>query len=371
MIPEPLQVAYLLDPARTQMGEFRVVTGFDGFVDEMTSVVAERQSLAEYQRVDSIPQFANLVAAAAGRNSLREIVIQRADAGGCAVNMADGLATLGVHVTTFATVGEPVHAAFSKLASKASLHSWGREPGRTVAMEFADGKLMFSAVSHLAEFTPAMLEHYLEDGQFQAACEHAIAIGITDWTLYPHMTECWKFLLSRVFKHLPHRPAFFFDLVDPSSRSDADIREMLMTLPEFEKCGTVTLGLNRNEAGILARILGVDDDDAAASVMSAALLERLGVSEVVIHSQRDAALASADGSWLVDGWYSDRPAKSTGAGDRFNAGYTLGMILKMDPCERLTLALATAGAYVRSGQSPDLQHLIDFLKAWHAHLETL
>jgi hypothetical protein len=76
----------------------------------------------------------------------------RIDSGGCAVNLSDGLAELGVPVDCFATLGAPRHPVFDKLAARRHrCQSWDREYGRTLAFEFADGKLMYSAVSQLAE----------------------------------------------------------------------------------------------------------------------------------------------------------------------------------------------------------------------------
>jgi len=68
-----------------------VVTGFDGFVDEMISVVAERKTLEHFDPVPDIATFGALVSAAAGQSSLREIVIHAVHAGGCAVIWATDL----------------------------------------------------------------------------------------------------------------------------------------------------------------------------------------------------------------------------------------------------------------------------------------
>ncbi len=72
-----------------------VVVGFDGFVDEMISVVAERTSLDDFVSIPDIPTFGSLISAAAGHSSLREIVVNAVQPGGCAVNLGDGLAALG------------------------------------------------------------------------------------------------------------------------------------------------------------------------------------------------------------------------------------------------------------------------------------
>ena len=343
-----------------------VAIGFDGFVDELVSVVAERQSLTDFTAVPDIRTFGGLIARAAGHSSLREIVVNAVHPGGCAVNMGDGLAALGVPVDGFATLGQPVHPAFNdSIARFRSCLSWGREPGRTLAFEFNDGKLMFSSVSQLADFTPAHVEKMLADGLYAAACAQARVIALTDWTLYPHMTAVWRLLQERVYSRLPHRPAFFIDLVDPSSRSAKDIQAMLDTLPRFETFGPLTLGLNGNEASILSRLLNLSvagDDPQASQIQARALQTRLAISEVVIHHLKHAAVGTAGEAAFLRGPYCDQPKKSTGAGDRFNAGYCLGLLLELDARSRLACATAGAGFFVRHARSATLPELAECLQ---------
>lgn len=358
----PAALACLLRERAREFSTLPVVTGFDGFVDEMIDLVGERTSLEAYTRVETIDTFGDLVKAAAGHSSLREIVIKQTDPGGCAINMGDSLANFGVPVTTFATAGEPVHPAFSAYAEKATLHSWGAQPGRTLAFEFADGKLMFSSVQPLAEFTPAYVAGQLSKSRFGEACKQAQLIAITDWTLYPHMTACWKVIREMGFADLSHQPFFFFDLVDPASRSKNDIRDMLKELSAFSSCGRVTLGLNQNEANILSRCIGIDQQTVSEpTAQAAALREAIGIQEVVIHAHKFAVLATGQETARAEGPYCPQPKKSTGAGDRFNAGYALGLLLGLDATDRLLLGNATSGLYVRLGVSPTLDQLVDFL----------
>ncbi len=346
----------------------RAVTGFDGFVDEMITLVEERRDLESYRRVEDIPRFANLVRAAAGHSSLREIVVTDTHPGGCAVNMGDGLAEFGVGVDTFATLGEPVHPAFAEYGLKATLHSWGREPGRTLAFEFSDGKLMFSAVTQLAEFEPDRVRRYLKDGTFAAACRAAPLIALTDWTLYPHMTAVWELLQAEVLPQLEHQPWLLVDLVDPSSRSEADIRAMVAALPGFTAHARVVLGLNQNEANVLSRLLKIaevtDGVPDATAAQAAELRNMLKLGQVVVHAHRYAVCAKADGVEAIDGPYCPNPKKSTGAGDRFNAGYALGLMLELEPADCLLAAVASSGFFVREARSATLEELADFLEGW-------
>lgn len=344
-----------------------VVVGFDGFVDEMISVVAERTSLDNFSPVPDIATFGGLIAAAAGHSSLREIVVNAVHPGGCAVNLGDGLAALGVPVDCFATLGQPVHPAFHEPTSRfRRAISWGREPGRTFAFEFADGKLMFSSVRQLAEFTPEDIFRRLEDGTYQASCKEAAIIALTDWTLYPHMTAVWRMLHHSVYAKLKHRPHFFIDLVDPSSRSAADIFAMAETLPSLETCGPVTLGLNGNEANILARLLGLNpaEDAEESLLLASALRENTGLSTVVIHKLKFAVSSGPEGTFSTMGPYCERPLKSTGAGDRFNAGFCLGLLAGAPPEDCLILASAASGFFVRNARSANREELAQFLREW-------
>jgi sugar/nucleoside kinase (ribokinase family) len=349
----------------------RVVTGFDGFVDEMISVVGERRSLDAFTPVPDIATFGGLISSAAGHSSLREIVVTDVHPGGCAVNLADGLASLGVQVDCFATLGEPVHSAFREIEKKChGFHSWGREPGRTLAFEFADGKLMFSAVRQLAEFTPEKVREFLADGTYEAACGKAQVIALTDWTLYPHMTGVWRLLQREVFSKLGNRPEFLIDLVDPSSRSASDVVEMAGILCEFEQSGSLTLGLNGNEANILCRLHGISHPSPEATpeetlAQAGALRKRLGISRVIIHRLRYAVSSDANEEIVQSGPHCPNPKKSTGAGDRFNAGVCLGLALGCRSADCLVLGCATAGFFVRQARSAKPRELADFLRAWN------
>jgi sugar/nucleoside kinase (ribokinase family) len=365
--PQPLEaLADLM--AASDPAACRIVTGFDGFVDEMITPVEERRSLDDFTAVPDIGTFGDMIRASAGHSSLREIEVHAVHPGGCAVNLADGIASLGAEVDCFATLGEPMHPAFAEITKKFhSCHSWGREPGRTLAFEFNDGKLMFSAVKQLAEFTPDSVRMHLASGEFHQACAAAKVIALTDWTLYPHMTDVWRMLQSEVFGNLKHRPNFFIDLVDPSSRCSSDIRGMAAMLHGFEDAGPLTLGLNGNEANILCRLHGLPESNAEADPQevlqqAVALRDALGISRVIVHRLALAVCATSAGQFVQTVPYCPNPKKSTGAGDRFNAGCCLGLALGLGDEDMLALGCATAGYFVRNARSATHAELVDFIR---------
>lgn len=347
-----------------------VVSGFDGFVDQLIQVVEERKDLNTFDAVPTIARFADLMQQAAGRSSLREIVVNSTDAGGCAVNLGDGLVHLGVPLDYYGTVGIPRHPAFDEFAGKCrSMTSWGREPGMTLALEFNDGKYMLSSVTQLAEFTPDLLDEFLADGSFLEACQRADMITITNWTLYPHMTECWAKIQREVIRKLEHNPWIFIDLVDPRSRTKEDIAAMMDVLPGFENGGRCILGGNLNEANVLSEILGlltVEEEGPEVAEQMARLRDTMGLSEVAIHCVVCAGVSSDDGTIWVDGPYTPSPVKSTGAGDRYNSGYCLGRALDLSAEERCLLGTACSGFFVRNARSGSVDEIAHLLDSWAA-----
>ena len=304
------ELARLLKDSRHRIATFSVVAGFDGFVDEMISVVAERRGVEQWIALGSMAELGKIVSAAAGHNSLREIVVRSQDAGGCAVNLSDGLTALGVQLDYFGTLGQPRHPSFDAFALTCrSCTPWSKAYGRTLAFEFQDGKFMFSAVAQLSEFDAALVRSELARGDYQRACASASLIAITNWTLYPHMTACWRLLAAEVFAKLAPRRRLFLDLVDPSSRAEGDVRDMLVAMGEFQRVCDVTLGINVNEAGVLSRILNLlmlEPSPDGLTRCAEALRVTLGIDQVVIHSARINAVASAAGPRSRD-WPPKRP----------------------------------------------------------------
>ena len=90
--------------------------------------------------------------------------------------------------------------------------------------------------------------------------------------------------------------------------------------------------------------------------------EKLEISCVVIHPVDSAACATKEGTWWVAGPYDENPKITTGAGDHFNAGFSLARLGGLSPTACLTFATATSGFYVRTAQSPSIGQIENFLR---------
>lgn len=345
-----------------------ITIGFDGFIDQKIKVVDERMDREHFSEVKSMEEFGRLILASSNRGSLREIVVESVEIGGCAVNLGDGFSALGGKVNFFGSIGSPMNPAFQKFSEQCTTCSpLSCEPGLTLAFEFIDGKYMLSSVSHLSAVSRELLAKELGKSGYLEACRASSLIAYTDWSLYPNMTDCWSFIQQEFLAKLETHPYIYIDLVDPRSRSRKDIGEMIEVLKNFESYGKTVFGGNLNEANALAELLDLpacETEGEAVAELSAKLRKRLGISMVTIHCIHGAAFADIHTQVWADGPYSPAPVKSTGAGDRYNAGFCAGLISGLSLHDSLLLGSAASGFFVRNGFSGSLDQILELIDQW-------
>ena len=81
-----------------------------------------------------------------------------------------------------------------------------------------------------------------------------------------------------------------------------------------------------------------------------------------IHTSRLALTVNKSVSYAPT--YQIKPLRTTGAGDTWNGGNILGILLGLAPEQRLLLANAVAGAFIESPSAsrPDVDTLISFVE---------
>src|SRR5882762_1315521 len=122
----------LIEPA----SRLHAFVGLDGFVDEIIHVVNKRDDAERYHRLPTIEALAERIAAAAGKSTNMEMVIQHTKLGGNGPIMANALARLGIKVTYVGALGYPImDSVFNEFAMRAEVHSVA-DAGRTNALEF-------------------------------------------------------------------------------------------------------------------------------------------------------------------------------------------------------------------------------------------
>lgn len=345
-----------------------VVAGFDGFIDRIVTPVSLRFGSGErFAPIGTMVEFGNRVAEAAGKSTNIELYQRMEKLGGNGPIMANALLTSGVCVKYVGALGanepHPALADFAKRSSAVTLC----DPGYTTAIEFTDGKLMLGMMAGFDELSYRQISKRLggESGIVELL-SRADLVALLNWTMLPHMTAIFQSLEEYVLPLLPAARGrrFFFDLADPEKRSDTELREALHCIGRFTPFGQVTLGLNLKEAEHVARLLGLahsGETPDSLKTLAHSLRERLEIGTVVVHPRKSAACATENGSFWMPGPYCEVPLVSTGAGDHFNAGFSLGQLLGLSPEACLATGVGTSGYYVRTGKSPNLDELETFL----------
>ena len=362
------QCAQRLLAGATTAGRLTAFAGLDGFVDEILHVVDKRDSENSFQRLATISQLAERVAAAAGKSTNIEIVNRVTKLGGNGPIMANALASFGLKVTYLGTLGWPhLHPVFADFAKRADVHSIA-EPGHTDALEFDDGKVMIGKISSLNEVNWPNVQSRFGRDRFAAQLAGADLVGFVNWTMLTHMNEIWEAALREICPALKgKRRVMFFDLADPEKRKPDDIRRALKTITDFEKYFDVILGLNEKEAYEIGEVLGLQPagkSPDALSGLALAINRLVPVNTLVIHPVSYALAAGNGAVSVVPGPFTPKPLITTGAGDHFNSGFCLGKLLGLDNGQSVLTGVATSGHYVRTAQSPGIADLVKMLRHW-------
>ena len=365
----PTQTLAELKSAQSRPNEKRALVGLDGFVDTIVTPVGLRRGQGEdFDPITTITEFGERILGAAGKSANLEFYPQMDKLGGNGPIMANALMSHGVALTYIGALGSPnVHPVFQLFAERAQVVSV-TEAAHTTAVEFDDGKLMLGQMKSLDDVTfKTLVDQIGIDGLVRHFSE-ADLVALVNWTMIPNMTEIFRELVAQVFPLLPEGGRrFFCDLADPEKRARTDLLEVLQVIGTFGKFGRVTLGLNLKEAQQVYLALGfyaIGESPDDLRKMASDIREKLQLDTVVVHPKESAACADPTGTHWVPGPYVTKPKITTGAGDHFNAGFSLGQMLGLSPTGCLTTGVTTSGHYVRTAQSPTLADLETFLANW-------
>lgn len=346
----------------------KAVLGFDGFVDQILHVVKTRTDANNYIRMNTLKEFGEFICNAAGLSANVEFIPIKNKLGGNGPIMSNALSTYNLNVTYIGAVGEnSINPVFNEMSEKSTVLNISN-PGLTDAVEFLDGKLMIGKRECLKDINWIRIKEKIGLESLTSIFDEANLVGLENWTMIPYMSEIWDGLINEVLPNLKSKTNkyIFFDLADPENRLKEDIIEALSTIKKFSSKFKVILGLNEKEAYEIGTVLNICKHNPKLSldILIKSIAEKIGIYCLVVHPVKEAYALCNNTLYHTLGPYEPNPKLTTGAGDNFNAGFCFGQVLGLSAQLSLVLGTATSGYYVRNAQSPNVENLVSFLKAW-------
>ncbi|AIO18492.1 hypothetical protein KQ51_00612 [Candidatus Izimaplasma bacterium HR1] len=353
--------------------ELKIIVGFDGFVDEIIHVVDKRIDSENFKRIDTIEALGNRIVKASGLSTNIELVPTIKKIGGNGPIMCNALAKHDPDLTYMGALGSPsIDDVFKVMEDKVKLYSFATN-GHTDALEFDDGKLMLGKMQSLNDVTYENLLEAVGKEEFINLLKNTNLFANVNWSMLPNLTDLWEKMAKDILPILPqkdNKPYFFVDLADPEKREDEEIKKALGILRKYSEKFFVVLGLNKKEAYDVANVLDLFEDASLKNMqvpledLNIELQKFLGIDCVVIHPVDRSCCVVNGEFYMEEGPYISKPKLSTGAGDNFNAGFMLGLLLGLKPDQALLTGMSTSGFYVRNAKSPRFEELYTFMKEW-------
>ena len=337
-----------------------VLLGIDGYVDEVWELVESRNQDNSITMCTQMGQFANRILAAAGGGMSVEILRKRRTYGGFTANTGNAVAKLGVDTTMLCQYGKDVlDPAFEPFTKNCEVISIGA-PALTQIFEFNDGKVMLPYIEPIAGFDWAFLVNALGLGRIKALLAKPAVVAVGYWSCMPAFDEVITGLCSCL--PISKQPQLFFDFADTRKRDDVSLANTLALLKALP--APMTFSMNEHEAAHVFALYGksITPKDAPELSMVEEVRHEMGLNEIVVHTPYYAVSASKDeGTAICPQVFTEKPVRTTGAGDTFNGAYISAIAAKLPIQERLWFANAVVSFFLNKGYAPSLEEALTTL----------
>jgi sugar/nucleoside kinase (ribokinase family) len=338
-----------------------VVFGFDGYLDRVREVVADRSDPETYERLATLAGFGERVErSVAAESSLTfEWLQDGSRTGGHTCHLGRAFDTWGFETTLIGMYDDPIREPFDAEFGHLDLNSIG-EPGVTDAVEFDDGKLMLTEIGDTMDLDWATLDERFGRDRFLDRLDGAALLGTGYWSETPDLPNIYDGLRD-AWDRIDDPPATV--LVDPGDvrKLDADgLRAGRTAIGRLDEATDVVVSSNRAETGVLADAYAGEGDRTFEESAEVAF-EALGPTWFVGHGVDRSVVVTADGTHSVAVPAVDDPALTTSSGDHFNAGLAVGRVLDLDAAASIVVGNAVAGHFVRTADQPSPAEITTFV----------
>lgn len=362
---------------------YAAFVAFDGFIDTLQKVIS-RVDDNQVIYFNTIRDFADHLHQMDGKSGQVEWITNKVKMGGNAPIMASALGQLGIKTTCLGSMGFPeIDPLFKKNVNTSVNLVSATVPGKSTAIEFDNGKIILSDLSMFKTYDWNYIKAHVGLPTIKKFIESSKLVALVDWANLNEATSLWRGLLEDIIKLEGKKDRLYlFDLCDPSKKSSTQIKEALDLISQYSDYGSVTLGLNENEANKIWLALRNHPKDETEKIKipdlrttGYSIYSAMNIDTLLIHPL-DRTLVFKNQKKLgkqsiveLKGHLVTEPKIQTGAGDNLNAGFSFGLMAGFEIEYCMLLGMATAGAYVQNGISPDVSSIINYIDSWIASLE--
>ena len=337
--------------------------GFDACIDSIVRIVREKNGKNATSYFSGSDQLGEFLINLENKSCGLELDTMLSKIGGNMVIMGNALGNLGIQTECIGTFGLPdILPVFRTMSANCSLHTIG-ETITATALEFNNSKVIMFDSGPYDNLTWEGIKETIGIERIKEMISGKRLISFVNWSEIENSSQIWKGFLDDILPgiiSITEKPFFFTDFSDCSRKSKTEIQVAIDLLGRFRNYLKVHVSLNQNEASLVARALDLQENLTDEEFIKA-LFNICNADVLVIHRVNDALAYDGLSFEKCDTFLCHEPKILTGGGDNFNAGFCYTLFGNFDLFESLVIANAVSGSYVRTGESPDINNLIEFL----------
>ena len=345
-----------LERALNKIAQKNVFLGFDAFIDVTATPIKKGNGVKPTEFFETTRELGAFINELNGKNCSIEILENMPRIGGNMAITAKAISSFGLKTHCFGTFGYPViHSIFSEMALNNNLISIGN-PGESLVLEFKNGKIIFGMNRDVNYLNWATIRERAGIARLQRHVDQSELIFLLNWSELPGSTGIFKGMSDEVLSKTNERKILFMDFSDCSRREKAEIHEIMDIISNMPDNIKVVLSLNKNEEEVICTAMGID----AKCILDRGhrLVHELGLNAIFFHSRDVNAVVTAQDHATIIPLAEANPVLYVGAGDNFNAGAAIGLLMDLTLNQMLDLATKTAGYYLRTGKNYNFEEAI-------------
>jgi hypothetical protein len=360
-----IKILEVLERAMKSGSSITAAAGFDVVVDHVVRAVKQKSGQLPGTYFETIEEFGSYLISKKNMSCSIELELQQEKIGGNMAIFANSLGTLGVKTHCIGSMGYPkIDPVFKNMNDNCMLHSVCRT-GQCNALEFHDGKVMLSSMDNLKEMTWDMIAGRMNREELIGYFRDSRLIALLNWSELAEATALFQAVYDNCIKggKKEKNKWLLLDLSDASRKSGEELVQILRLGEAFAEYRTTVFSMNENEARLIYKAL-FHREGKSRREMGQEISRRLSIDYLILHLPHCAYGYTKGIMVKEEGYYTPVPKLSTGGGDNFNAGLCFGLLQGLPLAESLRLGNATSGYYVRTGESPDVYRLYEFMQGY-------